>query len=86
MQDAKQGTARFFLNHIYPLVSSGLLLLALTGCGPREPSRVPVFKASGQVQIDGQPLPNAMVVLHPKNGTVAAGNLRRTRQIPALDI
>ena len=54
-------TARFLL---VGLVSLGTALLA--GCGSGGPERVPVVKVETKVLFEGQPLPGAFVVLHPK--------------------
>ena len=48
-----------------------MLLLAIgiatmTGCGSKKVDRLPVFPVEGLVTLNGQPLPNAFVVLHPK--------------------
>jgi hypothetical protein len=43
-----------------------ILLLVAAGCGSKHPDRLAVFPVSGQVTWNGQPLPNAFVVLHPK--------------------
>ena len=61
------------------------LLIALTGCGDGV-SRIPTYKAQGQVLWEGKPLANAFVVLHPENpelvparaSTDASGNFTLT--------
>jgi len=48
---------------------STVLLLAVavcTGCGQANSDRVPVHPVVGQVTLDGKPLANAFVVLHPR--------------------
>ena len=58
-----------------PLRSIGtaaLLLVGtagLIGCSAKHPDRLSVFPVEGQVNVNGQPLANAFVVLHPKNGS-----------------
>jgi hypothetical protein len=43
------------------------LLIASVGCGSKSgPERVPVFPVQGAVTFKGQPMPGAMLVLHPK--------------------
>ena len=42
------------------------VLMTATGCGSKNADRLAVFPVSGQVIWNGQPLPNAFVVLHPK--------------------
>jgi hypothetical protein len=36
------------------------------GCGSKNEDRLPVFPVEGQITLNGQPLANAFVVLHPK--------------------
>jgi hypothetical protein len=52
------------------------VLLAIAGCGSQHADHPPVFPVSGQVTWNGQPLPNALLVLHPKGAADA-------RAIPA---
>lgn len=44
-----------------------LLVLVLTGCSDGGPARLKVHPVSGRITLDSQPLPNAMIVLHPKD-------------------
>lgn len=44
-----------------------LLLLVTTGCGSSNGDRLKVHPVAGQITLDGSPLPNALVVLHPKD-------------------
>ena len=49
--------------------TAALLLVgavALTGCGSKHTDRLAVFPVEGQVKVNGQPLANAFIVLHPK--------------------
>lgn len=39
-----------------------------SGCGKAGPDRTTVVPVDGKVTLNGQPLPGAMIVLHPKNG------------------
>ena len=39
---------------------------ALAGCGQQGPARVPVFKTTGKVLFQNQPVAGALVVLHPR--------------------
>lgn len=41
-------------------------LLPAVGCGRAEATRLAVFPVKGQVTLNGKPLSNALVVLHPK--------------------
>lgn len=41
-------------------------LLTASGCGSKHSDRLAVFPVSGQVTWNGQPLANALVVLHPQ--------------------
>ena len=41
-------------------------MATMTGCGAKNADRLPVFPVEGLVTLNGQPLPNAFVVLHPK--------------------
>lgn len=50
----------------FSLLIAGIAALAITGCGPAGPERLKVHPVEGQVQLDGQPLAGAFVVLHPK--------------------
>jgi hypothetical protein len=54
----------------WTLLLPGLLLLA--GCGDGRPARVPV---SGQVLLDGKPVPMGFIRVVPENGRAAAGTL-----------
>lgn len=46
---------------------SVVLLAALGGCGAKsEPERVAVFPVQGSITFKGQPMPGAIVTLHPK--------------------
>ena len=47
------------------------LLAPVSGCGDGRPARVPV---AGQVLIDGQPLPNAMLAFYPESGRPSHAN------------
>jgi hypothetical protein len=74
------------------LATAGLALLLITllvGCSRKSEDRVEVHPVQGQVTFQGKPLPQAFVVLHPKNAsdpraiaargqTDAAGNFRLT--------
>lgn len=61
------------------------LLFAVTGCGDGV-DRIPTFKTQGQVLLNGKPLANAFVVLHPESpelvparaSTDAQGNFNLT--------
>ncbi len=44
-----------------------LLLLVATGCDSSNGDRLKVHPVAGQITLDGSPLPNALVVLHPKD-------------------
>lgn len=44
-----------------------LILGVATGCGDGGPKRLKVHPVSGKITLDSAPLPNAMVVLHPKD-------------------
>lgn len=46
-----------------PLTGAVILVFLAAGCGGEV--RRPVFPARGQVTFEGQPIPNALVVLHP---------------------
>ncbi len=54
-------------------ISTAALLLVgtagLIGCSAKHPDRLSVFPVQGQVTVNGQPLANAFVVLHPKGGS-----------------
>lgn len=52
-----------------PTLAATFALLALvSGCGESGPERVPVFPTEGKVIWNGQPVPGALVVLHPSDG------------------
>ena len=67
------------------MLAIAALLIATTGCGDGV-SRIPTYKAQGQVLWEGKPLANAFVVLHPENpelvpaqaSTDASGNFTLT--------
>lgn len=44
-------------------------LLPAVGCGRSEATRLAVYPVKGQVTLNGKPLSNALVVLHPKAAT-----------------
>ncbi len=50
-----------------------LAAAALTGCGGG-PDRIPVFKASGKITFNNQPVDGAFLVLHPK-GAAPSGDV-----------
>ena len=63
-----------------------LLLLAaglcLTGCG-NDPERTPVFKTTGKVTFQNQPLTGAFLVLHPKQAPANPADPRPSAQLKA---
>ncbi|WP_425395914.1 hypothetical protein [Aeoliella sp.] len=63
------------MNRFFSLtnLACGLVVLTipLLGCGDGRPTRVPI---SGQVLIDGKPLPQAFVKFVPEEGRAAGGN------------
>ncbi len=51
-------------------VIAGVIVLAgLTGCSGDSEDRLPVYSASGQVLLEGKPLPHAFIVLHPRDAS-----------------
>ncbi len=55
---------------ILPLHTFLVLLLVLSlesGCRPANSDRVPVYPVEGQITLNGQPLADAYVVLHPRH-------------------
>jgi hypothetical protein len=52
-------------------VGLALVVLAFTGCGKEDASRVPVHPASGALSFRGQPASGAFVSLHPKGGATS---------------
>jgi hypothetical protein len=53
-----------------------LLSLALVGCAEATPDRTPVFPAKGTITFKGQPIPGALVALHPKTPAEGTPNPR----------
>ena len=51
--------------HVGGVCATGFLLLGVLGCGSAPPT--PVHPVRGQVLFEGQPIPSALVVLHPVN-------------------
>lgn len=54
---SRRGLARF--------AALAAVAIFTLGCGDSGPERVPVFPAKGKVIWNGQPVPGALVVLHP---------------------
>jgi hypothetical protein len=50
------------------VISLASLPLLAIGCGETAPDRSRVVPVDGAVTFEGQPLPGAMIVLHPKSG------------------
>jgi hypothetical protein len=71
--DNSAAWGRVVWSHSLRSLGTTVLLLAvaaaLTGCDVKHPDRLPVFPVEGQVQVNGQPLANAFVVLHPKGAS-----------------
>lgn len=53
--------------------------LLASGCGRSDPERIAVVPVDGAVTFDGKPLPGAMIVLHPKNGSSTAAPAPRAQ-------
>lgn len=60
------------LNKLHLLAFIGLAVCSLVGCGDDRPSRVLI---SGQVLIDGKPVPKGYVRFIPANGRPSTGKL-----------
>ena len=52
--------------HFPKLISAGILLGLVCGCGKTQTDRVSVAPVSGSVSFEGKPAPGALIVLHPK--------------------
>ena len=52
--------------HGVGLLSAAIAAIALAGCGEAKPQRTPVFPIKGTISFKGQPMPGALVALHPK--------------------
>lgn len=53
------------------LLTLAAVALVAYGCGKSGPERIPVYPTEGKIIWNGQPVPGALVVLHPK-GTLDA--------------
>lgn len=53
--------------HGVGLLSIAVVAIAMTGCGEAKPARTPVFPIKGTITFKGQPMPGALVALHPKS-------------------
>lgn len=60
-------SAATFTCALFALFGSLTVLPVFTGCSSRIPDQVAVFPTEGQVLLDGEPIPQAFVVFHPKN-------------------
>ena len=49
------------------------------GCGQARPARVPVVPVEGAITFNGQPLPGALIVLHPKTSGSATAPAPRAQ-------
>jgi hypothetical protein len=49
-----------------PRTSLVFAVAFVLGCSAKHPERLPVFPVEGAVTLNGQPLPNALVILHAK--------------------
>lgn len=48
------------------LLSAAMAAVVFVGCGEAKPARTPVFPIKGTITFKGQPMPGALVALHPK--------------------
>lgn len=65
-----------------PAVTTAFLAGALSGCGSGgDPDRLPVFPAKGHITFQGEPVPGAFVVLHPKHAPEGTETVRPRAQV-----
>jgi hypothetical protein len=64
LQTSAVAHSRSFVRFGFAALS--VALLSAAGCGKAPEQRVPVFPVEGAITLKGQPMPGAMIVLHPK--------------------
>lgn len=52
--------------HGVGLVAAAVCAIAIAGCSDAKPARTPVHPIKGTITFKGQPIPGALVALHPK--------------------
>ena len=84
-------TKAFCIRRAWMLATMALTAsLLMTGCSKASPERITVVPVDGRITFNGQPLPGAMIVLHPKTGGTATrprrGAGRERRLVPLYDL